>query len=109
MGTPRSIEFCEVHFPVPFEPALSRIISTIDLPVSASFCVKISAVISNRNDRMSPSLPFLKTSYNSVLVKPTASFKNVIDFADQLHNGIFNSIVHHLYVMTRRPFTHIGH
>ena len=35
--TPRSSAFCEVHLPVPFCPAVSRMTSTSGLPVSASF------------------------------------------------------------------------
>ncbi|MMZ64371.1 hypothetical protein D1872_266960 [compost metagenome] len=47
-GTPRSSALWLVHLPVPFWPAASRITSTIGLPVSSSYCEKMSAVISIR-------------------------------------------------------------
>ena len=45
-GTPKSNALCEAHLPVPLFPAVSMITSTIGRPVSGSFFVKISAVIS---------------------------------------------------------------
>ena len=75
IGMARSMAFCDVHLPVPFEPALSRIISTIAFPVSASLCVNMSAVISNKKDCMSPSFHFLKTSCNSSLDNSAPRFR----------------------------------
>ena len=46
VGTPRSNEFWEVHFPVPFCMASSRMRSTSGLLVSSSTRAKMSAVIS---------------------------------------------------------------
>ena len=48
VGMPRSKALSLVHFPVPFCPAVSRIISTTGFPVSSSFFVRISEVISIR-------------------------------------------------------------
>ena len=61
-GTPKSIAVCDVHLPVPFWPAVSRIISTSGPSVSASFFRKTVAVISIRNEFRSPSFHFAKVS-----------------------------------------------
>ncbi len=47
-GAPTSSAVTEVHLPVPFCPAVSRITSTIGWPVSSSVFFRISAVISIR-------------------------------------------------------------
>ena len=53
-GTPISSAFTDVHLPVPFWPAVSRITSTIGFRVTGSFCCRMSAVISIRK---LPSIP----------------------------------------------------
>jgi len=45
---PRSSALWLVHFPVPFCPAVSSMTSIIGLPVSGSYLVKMSCVISIR-------------------------------------------------------------
>ena len=47
-GTPMSSVLVEVHFPVPFWPAVSRTMSTNGFLVTGSFCLKMSVVISMR-------------------------------------------------------------
>ena len=46
-GTPMSRALVEVHLPVPFWPAVSRILSTSGAP-SSSFCARMSRLISMR-------------------------------------------------------------
>src|SRR3989304_7328864 len=59
VGIPRSREFCEVHFPVPFCSARSRISGTKGRPVPASFFLRTSSVVSLRNELRSPLLQAL--------------------------------------------------
>ncbi len=47
-GLPASSAATDVHFPVPFCPAASRITSTRGCPVSSSVLRRMSAVISIR-------------------------------------------------------------
>ena len=66
---PRSSALCDVHLPVPFCPALSRIRSTRGRPVSSSFRAKMSAVISIRYEFNSPSFHFANTSCSSAALR----------------------------------------
>ena len=53
-GMPCSVAASTVHLPVPFCPAVSRITSTVGLPVSGSTFLKMSAVISIRYESSTP-------------------------------------------------------
>ena len=70
MATPRSSPACEVHLPVPFWPAVSRITSTIGLPVSGSLTARMSVVISIRYESSTPLFHLAKTSCISAALMP---------------------------------------
>ena len=59
---PMSSALTEVHFPVPFWPAVSSTISTNGCPVTGSSCCRMSVVISMRNESSRLSFHFPNTS-----------------------------------------------
>ena len=70
IGSPESSAASDVHLPVPFAPALSKILSISIASLLSSFFKKISAVISNKKDFISPLFHSKKTLCNSSLSNP---------------------------------------
>jgi len=80
-----------VHLPVPFCPAVSRILSIIGRP-SSSFLEKIAAVISMRSCRVRLcSTPQIRLPVHRAQDK--AVLQQLVGFADQLHVAVFDSVV----------------
>jgi len=61
----------EVHLPVPFWPAVSRMTSTMGFLVIGSFCLRMSAVISMRKLSRAPLFQVEKISPISAGLRPS--------------------------------------
>ena len=103
---PSSLELMTVHLPVPFWPAVSRILSTSGWP-SVSLKARMS-----RGDFDEIGIQFASCSIRqrprciSSAVMPRPSFIKLIRLADQLHVAVFDAVVDHFDVMARAIFAH---
>ena len=102
---PNSLELMTVHLPVPFWPAVSRILSTSGWP-----SVSLKARISRRDfDEVGIQfglVPFGKDLLHLGGGHAQAVFHQLIGLADQLHVAVFDAVVDHFDVMARAVFAH---
>ena len=99
IGMPRSMAFCEVHLPVPFWPALSRMTSTRGLPVSGSILLENVPGDFDQVGVERALVPFGEDLADFGGGHLEQHLHHEIGFADELHVAVLDAVVDHLHVM----------
>ena len=94
-----------VHLPVPFWPAVSRILSTSGWPSVVLEAENIAGDLDEIAVQLAP-VPFGEHLVHLVGGHAQPLFHEVIGFADQLHVAILDAVVDHLDVMARAVLAH---
>ena len=102
-GWPVSSALMTVHLPVPFWPAVSRILSTSGWP-SSSFLAKMSR---GDFDQVAVELALVPLGEDVVQFvggEAEAVLQQVVGFADELHVAVLDAVVDHLDVVAGAVF-----
>ena len=92
-----------VHLPVPFWPAVSRILSTSGVPS----VVLLGEDVAGDLDEVAVEfalVPFGEDLVHFVGGHAEAVLHELVGFADELHVAVFDAVVDHLHVMARAVF-----
>ncbi len=97
---------CTVHLPVPFWPAVSRILSTSGCAVGVLVGEDVAGDLDEVGVQFAlvPLGEDLRASRRRVMPRPF--FIDVVGFADELHVAVLDAVVDHLHVVAGAAFAH---
>ena len=108
-GTWRSMASWDVHFPVPFCFATSRIMSTRRLPVAI---VRLQEDVGGDLHQVAASSPpfhSLVDRVQPVVVETQPPLHQIVGLGDELHQAVLDPVVDHLHVVPGRTRSELGH
>ena len=96
---PKSSAVTLVHLPVPFCPAVSRILSTIGVPSSSLNAEDVARDLDEVAVEIA-GVPLLEHLVHLVGRHAEQLFHDLVRLADQLHVAVLDPVVHHLHEVT---------
>ena len=94
-----------VHLPVPFWPAVSRILSIIGCAIVVFLRENLGGDFDQEAVEFAL-VPFGEDVVQFVGAQAQTVFQKLVGFADQLHVAVLDAVVDHLHVMAGAVFAH---